>query len=58
MKRLRAIAQSGLTFTEGPYDRQRYEQLRQLAAEMAAYPGPHQTLESVFSGYQGTPLRY
>lgn len=58
VKRLRAIAQSGLTFTEGPYDRQRYEQLRQLAAEMAAYPGPHQTLESVFSGYQGyaTPL--
>lgn len=33
-----AIAQSGLAFSPSEFDRQRYEQLRRLAAEMAAYP--------------------
>jgi ADP-ribose pyrophosphatase YjhB (NUDIX family) len=35
-KRLQAIAQSGLTFTRDHYDQQRYEELRELAAEMMA----------------------
>ena len=37
--RLQAIAQSGLTYAPGEYDRQRYEQIRALAAEMATHPG-------------------
>ena len=35
-KRLQAIAQTGLTYAESPYDVERYEQVRQIAAEMAA----------------------
>jgi ADP-ribose pyrophosphatase YjhB (NUDIX family) len=36
VKRLRSIAQAGLTYTENAFDRERYEQLLALAAEMAA----------------------
>jgi ADP-ribose pyrophosphatase YjhB (NUDIX family) len=35
-KRLQAIAQTGLTFTRDQYDRERYEELRTIAAEMMA----------------------
>jgi ADP-ribose pyrophosphatase YjhB (NUDIX family) len=35
-KRLQSIAQTGLTFTRDHYDQQRYEELRELAAEMMA----------------------
>lgn len=35
-KQLQAIAQNGLTYTQGPYDRQRYEQIRRIASEMMA----------------------
>jgi ADP-ribose pyrophosphatase YjhB (NUDIX family) len=35
-QRLQAIAQNGLTYSENPYDLERYQQLRQLAAEIAA----------------------
>lgn len=35
-QRLQAIAQNGLTYTEGPFDRDRYQQIRQIAAEMMA----------------------
>ena len=35
-KRLQAIAQTGLTYAESPYDVERYEQVRRIAAEMAA----------------------
>jgi ADP-ribose pyrophosphatase YjhB (NUDIX family) len=38
ISRLNAIAQSGLNFDPGAFDRQRYDQIRQLAAEMAAHP--------------------
>ncbi len=34
--RLRALATTGLHFTEGPFDRERYEKLLSLAAELAA----------------------
>jgi len=37
-RRLAAIAQSGLAFDPGVYDRQRYEELVALAAEMATWP--------------------
>ena len=35
-KRLQAIAQTGLTFTRDHYDQERYEELREVAAEMMA----------------------
>jgi len=35
-RRVQAIAQTGLEYCKDPYDRQRYEQIRGLAAEMAA----------------------
>lgn len=37
-KRLQAIAQNGLTFTTDPFDKERYEQVQRIAAEiMASY---------------------
>jgi ADP-ribose pyrophosphatase YjhB (NUDIX family) len=35
-QRLAAIAQTGLFYTQDPYDKQRYEQIREIAAEIAA----------------------
>ncbi|HEC04198.1 MAG TPA: NUDIX domain-containing protein [Phycisphaerales bacterium] len=35
-KRLQAVAQNGLTFTENHFDIERYAQIRQIAAEMLA----------------------
>ena len=35
-KRLQALAQSGLAFTHDPFDRERYEAIRAIAAEMVA----------------------
>jgi ADP-ribose pyrophosphatase YjhB (NUDIX family) len=35
-RRLLAIAQIGLTYAEGVFDRERYEQIRQIGAEMMA----------------------
>ena len=35
-RELQAIAQTGLAFTDSPYDRERYERLRELAARMVA----------------------
>lgn len=35
-KRLQAIAQNGLTFAHDPYDTERYQAVRQIAAEMIA----------------------
>jgi ADP-ribose pyrophosphatase YjhB (NUDIX family) len=36
MQRLQAIAQTGLTFARDPYDKERYEAIREIAAEMLA----------------------
>ncbi len=38
-RELQAIAQSGLAFTDDPYDRERYEALRLMAARMMARGG-------------------
>jgi ADP-ribose pyrophosphatase YjhB (NUDIX family) len=35
-QRIQAIAQTGLAYAPGPYDRERYQELRELAVEMAA----------------------
>lgn len=37
-RELESIAQTGLHFTKDPFDRQRYERLRRIAAEMLAEP--------------------
>ena len=36
IRRLQTITQAGLTYTRDPYDRERYEQLQALTAEIAA----------------------
>jgi ADP-ribose pyrophosphatase YjhB (NUDIX family) len=41
-QKLQAIAQNGLTYSENPYDIERYQQLRQIAAEIMA---THSNLE-------------
>ena len=35
-RRFQALAQNGLAYCEDPYDRERYEEIRRLAAEMMA----------------------
>jgi len=55
-RELQSVAQSGLTFAENPYDRERYEQLRVLAAKMMAEgageePGAVEKLFAQEAGY-------
>jgi ADP-ribose pyrophosphatase YjhB (NUDIX family) len=54
-REMQAIAQTGLEYTENPYDRERYEALRGLAARaMAAHGGGDPALiEALFAGEQG-----
>jgi ADP-ribose pyrophosphatase YjhB (NUDIX family) len=40
-RELRAIAQIGLTFSRDPYDRQRFERIRELAADVIAAVSAH-----------------
>jgi len=37
-QRIQALSQTGLTYAKDPYDRERYEKLREIAAEMLAAP--------------------
>jgi len=37
VRRLQAIAQNGLTFSKDPFDRERYEQVQSVAAEILAF---------------------
>ena len=37
-QRIQALSQTGLTYAKDPYDRSRYEELREIAAEMLAAP--------------------
>jgi ADP-ribose pyrophosphatase YjhB (NUDIX family) len=54
-RRLQAIAQSGLTYAKDPYDVERYEQVRQIAAEIAAShtEAPVDRIDDLFSGESG-----
>ena len=54
-RELQAIAQTGLTFTKDPYDRERYEQLRGLAARvMEAHTAtPAAWIAHLFTGEVG-----
>lgn len=55
VRELQAIAQTGLAFTRDPYDRERYEALRALAARMLAdrVGGDPAALGALFAGEQG-----
>ena len=55
--RVQSIAQAGLAYTEGGYDRERYEELRDIAAEMISCESgiPVETVKTFFcneTGYQ------
>ena len=54
-REIQAIAQSGLTFTRDPYDRERYAQLRALSARMMAAhcATPAARIEALFAEQQG-----
>ena len=54
-RELQAIAQTGLTFCRDPYDRERYEAIRQLAARIfaARTDAPFERVEALFAGETG-----
>jgi ADP-ribose pyrophosphatase YjhB (NUDIX family) len=54
-RELQAIAQTGLTYSDNPYDRERYESLRALAVEMfaAATDAPPERIAALFAGESG-----
>jgi len=54
-RQLQAIAQTGLTFVRDPFDQERYEQIRGLAAEiMAAHCGADRArIEALFADQTG-----
>jgi ADP-ribose pyrophosphatase YjhB (NUDIX family) len=54
-REVQAIAQTGLTFTKDPYDRERYEALRTLAARVMATAGTADlaTVANLFAGQEG-----
>lgn len=56
-QRIQAMAQTGLTFAKDPFDRERYQELRELAVEMAqaASGAPRDELRAVFAGELGYP---
>lgn len=54
ISRLAAISQTGLAFSPDEFDRQRFEQVRLIAAEMAAWPnGDVQSVEAMFTAMSG-----
>ena len=54
-REVQAIAQTGLTFAKDPFDTERYEMLRTLAARAMAYGSgaPIQQIENLFAGQAG-----
>lgn len=54
-RELQALAQTGLTFTQDPFDRQRYERIRELAADMIHAPTgePIERIATLFAGQTG-----
>ena len=54
MRRLQAIAQNGLHYTESPFERERFEEVRAIAAEMAASADePLEALVTSFAAQSG-----
>jgi len=56
-QRLQAIAQTGLTYAQDPYDRERYEEIRAIAIEMASLglSVPRDEVRVVFGSSLGYP---
>ncbi|MCG6920560.1 MAG: NUDIX hydrolase N-terminal domain-containing protein [Acidobacteria bacterium] len=56
-QRIQSIAQTGLAYAGDPYDRERYEQLREIAVEMAAvgFAEDADVLRPVFAAGMGYP---
>ena len=52
-REMQAIAQSGLAFTRDPYDRERYQQLRALAARAMAMGGDPAPIAALFAAQEG-----
>lgn len=52
---MRALAQNGLTFTRDPFDRERYQELQRLAAELLAgeLKIPPERAEALWCGEEG-----
>jgi ADP-ribose pyrophosphatase YjhB (NUDIX family) len=46
---LQALSQTGLEYAAGPYDRERYEAVQRIAAEMAAWAGGEEPVELLAS---------
>ena len=55
VRRLQAIAQSGLSYAKDPYDMERYEQVRMIAAQIAASrsEAPASRIDDLFEGELG-----
>ena len=55
VRRLQAIAQSGLSYAKDPYDMERYEQVRMIAAQIAASRSetPASRIDDLFEGELG-----
>ena len=55
VRKLQAIAQSGLTYAKDPYDVERYQQIRTIAAEIAASRSvtPASSIATLFSEQSG-----
>lgn len=54
VRRLAGIAQTGLEFSPGVFDRQRYEQIRRIAAEMVANNGAEiDRIDALFAAETG-----
>lgn len=54
-QRLQALAQAGLTFTQSPYDIERYQEIRQISAELlgAVTDEPMEKIVRVFASDEG-----
>lgn len=57
LKRLRAIAQTGQTYTKDPYDLERYEEIEQMTLALLAklLDSPPEVLQSVYLPEKGYP---
>ena len=56
-RKLQALAQTGLTYVQNPYDKERYRQLQKVAAEIFAAHTGHTltTVEQWFTIQPATP---
>ncbi len=52
---IQSIAQNGLTYTTGVYDRERYERLREISTEMLSYKTdiPVEKIKLLFCNEEG-----